>query len=75
LNDWFIVARHCGKEVLVRTDVELGIDDGYTRAGVEALLGGAPTRVTIYPISTWEMTVSILSSPISLAHIPYRYRG
>ena len=40
-NDWFIEARPCRKEVLVRTDVELGIDDGYTRAGVEALLGGA----------------------------------
>jgi hypothetical protein len=24
-----------------------------------------PTRVTRYPISMWEMTISILSSPIS----------
>ena len=29
----------------------------------------------IYPISMWEMTVSILSSPILSAHIPYRYPG
>ena len=33
------------------------------------------TRVTKYPISIRRMTVSILSSPISLAHIPYRYPG
>ena len=32
-------------------------------------------RVTRYPISIWEMTISIRSSPISLAHIPYRYPG
>jgi hypothetical protein len=29
--------------------------------------GAGPDRLTRYPISTWEMTVSILSSPISLA--------
>ena len=31
--------------------------------------------ISPYPISIWEMTVSILTSPISLAHIPYRYPG
>ena len=36
----------------------------------------APTgRVTRCPISISRMTISILSSPISLAHIPYRYPG
>jgi hypothetical protein len=29
-------------------------------------------RVTTHPISIWRMTVSVLSSPTSLAHIPYR---
>ena len=33
------------------------------------------TRVIRYFISIWEMTVSIPSSPISLAYIPYRYPG
>jgi len=28
-----------------------------------------------YPISVWERAISIRSSPISLAHIPYRYPG
>jgi hypothetical protein len=37
--------------------------------------GRAQGRVTRYPISIWEITISILSSPISLAHIPYRYPG
>ena len=32
-------------------------------------------RVTRYPISIWEMTILILSSPISLARIAYRYPG
>ena len=36
---------------------------------------GGGARVTIYPISIWEMTVSILSSLISLAHTPYLYPG
>jgi hypothetical protein len=31
--------------------------------------------VTRHPISIWEMTISILSSAISLAHIPHRYLG
>ena len=35
----------------------------------------AGRRVTRYPILIWEMTISILSSPISLAHIPCRYPG
>jgi len=30
------------------------------------------TRVTRYPISIWRMTISILSSPISSARVPYR---
>jgi len=39
-------------------------------------LGGwGRTGETRYPISIWEMTISILSSPISLAHIPHRYPG
>jgi hypothetical protein len=29
--------------------------------------------ISPYPISISRMTISILSSPISLAHIPYRY--
>jgi hypothetical protein len=33
------------------------------------------SRVTRYPISIWRMTISMLSSPISLDHIPYRYPG
>jgi len=32
-------------------------------------------RVTTYPTSISWMTMSILSSPISLAHIPHRYPG
>ena len=32
-------------------------------------------RVTRYPLSISRMTVSILSSPISLAHILYRFPG
>ena len=37
---------------------------------------GPQGRVTRYPLSIWEMTISILPSPIiSLAHIPYRYPG
>jgi hypothetical protein len=36
-------------------------------------VGSAGHRVTRCPISMWEMTVSILSSLISLAHIPHRY--
>jgi hypothetical protein len=37
--------------------------------------GGGAGRVTRYPISISRKTISILSSPISLAHIPYRYAG
>jgi hypothetical protein len=37
--------------------------------------GGVLSRVTRYPISISRMTVSVPSSPISLAHIPYRYPG
>jgi len=33
---------------------------------------GSATR---YPISTLRMTISILSSPISLYHIQFRYPG
>jgi len=36
---------------------------------VQELRGRA--RVTRYPISIWRMTISILSSHIPLAHIPY----
>jgi len=32
-------------------------------------------RVTRYASSMREMTIPILSSPISLAHVPYRYPG
>jgi len=32
-------------------------------------------RVTRYPISIWRITMSIVSSPMSLAHIPDRYPG
>jgi hypothetical protein len=38
-----------------------------------AAAAGPGSRVTRYPISIWRMTVSILSSPISSDHIPYRY--
>jgi hypothetical protein len=31
--------------------------------------------ISPYPISIWRMTISILSSPISLDNIPYRYPG
>jgi hypothetical protein len=37
--------------------------------------GRPGSRVTRYPISISRMTISILSSPIALAHIPYRYPG
>ena len=36
---------------------------------------GHASRVTRYPMSIWKMTISIMSSPISLARIPYRYPG
>jgi hypothetical protein len=44
-----------------------GVLDGTRRQG--------PGRVTRYPMSIWEMTILIRSSPISLAHIPNRYAG
>ena len=34
--------------------------------------GNVSPRVTKYPISIWRMTISILPSPIGLAHIPCR---
>jgi hypothetical protein len=37
--------------------------------------GGLLSRVTRYSKSIWEITISILSSPISLGHIPYRHPG
>jgi hypothetical protein len=43
------------------------------RRYIQEMQGGA--RATRYPVSIWEMTLSTLSSPISLALIPYRSPG
>ena len=60
--------------------IHLAVSDGtletVTRAAVDSVFDAARQfdgRVTRYPISIWRMTISILSSPTSLAHIPYRY--
>jgi hypothetical protein len=56
-------------------------DTGEAAAAAVAALASAKVRrcvsnrVTRYPISIWRMTISILSSFTSLAHIPYRYPG
>jgi hypothetical protein len=47
----------------------------YTLAATSFFAGPLVPRVTRSPISIWRMTVSILSSPISLADIPYRSPG
>jgi len=43
--------------------------------GSGAAAVGPASRVTISPISIWKMTISILSHPVSLGHIPYQYPG
>jgi hypothetical protein len=59
--------------LLGRISAETGDDD---QAALYSDLGGrAQHKMTRYPMSIWRITASILSSPISLDHIPHRYPG
>ena len=49
------------------------VDDRAAALAQHRVVPTRRARVTRYPISIWETTVSMLSSPISLAHVPYRY--